>query len=95
MYIYSNNSILYSLPYEQVKEIKFVQSKKNHSSSLQFYANKKIVLIIGYFMYKENDFYKYNTQVKYFIEDYLIKTDSKQEVIENNHNSTIIITKKD
>lgn len=28
LYIYSNNSILYSLPYEQVKEIKFVQSKK-------------------------------------------------------------------
>lgn len=95
LYIYSNNSILYSLPYEQVKEIKFVQSKKNNSSSLQFYANKKIVLIIGYFMYKKNDFYKYNTQVKYFIEDYLIQTDSKQEVIENTHNSTIIITKKD
>lgn len=95
LYIYSNNSILYSLPYEQVKEIKFVQSKKNNSSSLQFYANKKIVLIIGYFMYKKNDFYKYNTQVKYFIEDYLIQTDSKQEVIENTHNSTIMITKKD
>lgn len=28
LYIYSNNSILYSLPYEQVKEIKFVQCKK-------------------------------------------------------------------
>ena len=95
LYIYSNNSILYSLPYEQVKEIKFVQSKKNHSSSLQFYANKKIVLIIGYFMYKENDFYKYNTQVKYFIEDYLIKADLKQEMIENTHNTTIVLTKKD
>lgn len=46
-------------------------------------------------MYKQNDFYNYNTQVKYFIEDYLIQTDSKQEVIENTHNSTIMITKKD
>lgn len=72
-----------------------IQSKKNKSSSLQFYVNKKIVLIIGYFMYKKSDFYKYNVHVKYFIENYLMKADLKQEIIDNVHNTIIILTKKD